>query len=325
MLKKIAAVLLVITLILIADVTRESEDTVIVYSSMEQFRNDALQAQLKEHFPDKNIYVMYMSTGKAAAKISMEKELTDADIVVGLECAYLEKIKDSLEYVADLTHQNYMNGIGDPDGTYLIWERQGGSIIINKTVLEKYQLSIPQTYEDLLKPEYKNLIAMPDPKSSGTGYFFYKGLVNEWGEEKALAYFDQLAVNIKQFTESGSGPVKLLIQQEIAIGLGLTFQGVMEQNEGNNFLLIEPEFGSPYSLTGSSIIKGKREKADVEEIFEFIVNEGLLYDKEYLCPGQILKEQQNYVKNYPMNVHYADMSGIEDMKEKERLLQLWKY
>ncbi len=325
MLKKIAVVLLVITLILMIDVTKENEDTVIIYSSMEQFRNDALQKQLNEHFPDKNIYVMYMSTGKAAAKISMEKEMTDADIVVGLECAYLEKIKDNLEYVADLTQLDYMDGMGDPDGKYLIWERQGGSIIVNKTVMEKYGLQMPQTYEDLLKPEYKNRIAMPDPKSSGTGYFFYKGLVNAWGEEKALEYFDKLAVNIKQFTESGSGPVKLLIQQEVAIGLGLTFQGVSEKNEGNDFILIEPEFGSPYSLTGSSIIKGRREKKDVEEVFTFIAKEGLLYDKEYLCPGQILKEQANYVENYPTDVHYADMSGIEDMEEKERLLQLWKY
>lgn len=325
MLKKVTVVLLILTLILIVDVTKENEDAIIVYSSMEQFRNEALQKLLNEAFPDKNVSVMYMSTGKAAAKISMEKENTDADIVVGLECAYLEKIKDNLEYAADMTKLDYMDGMYDPDGKYIIWERQDGSIIVNKTVLEKYNLSMPRTYEDLLNPEYKNLIAMPDPKSSGTGYFFYKGLVNVWGEEKTLQYFDQLAVNMKQFTESGSGPIKLLIQQEVAIGLGLTFQAVKEQNEGNDFVLIEPEFGSPYSLTGSGIIKGKREREGVAEVFEFIANEALLYDKEYLCPGQILKEQPNYIENYPINIKYADMSGIEDIEEKERLLQLWKY
>lgn len=325
MLKRVAVVLFIITVLLIIDVTKENEDAIIVYSSMEQFRNEALQEQLTEAFPDKNVSVMYMSTGKAASKIRMEGENADADIIVGLECAYLEKIKDNLEYVSDMTKLDYIDGMQDPDGKYLIWERQDGSIIVNRTVLEKYDLPMPQTYEDLLRPEYKNRIAMPDPKSSGTGYFFYKGLVNVWGEEKTLQYFDKLAINIKQFTESGSGPIKLLIQQEVAIGLGLTFQGVKEQNEGNDLVLIEPEFGSPYSLTGSSIIKGKREKEGVAEVFEFIVNHALIYDKEYLCPGQILKEQQNYIENYPVTVNYADMHGIEDMEEKERLLQLWKY
>ncbi|MEG1630213.1 MAG: ABC transporter substrate-binding protein, partial [Erysipelotrichaceae bacterium] len=108
-------------------------------------------------------------------------------------------------------------------------------------ILKKHHLQAPKTYEDLLKPEYKGLVAMPDPKSSGTGYFFYKNLVNNWGEEKTIEYIDKLSKNIKQFTESGSGPVKMLIQGEIAVGLGLTFQGVNELNNGNPFTLSEPE------------------------------------------------------------------------------------
>lgn len=56
------------------------------------------------------------------------------------------------------------------------------------------------------------MISMPNPKASGTGYIFYLNLVNEWGEEKTLAYFDSLAENISGagFTSSGSGPVQAL-------------------------------------------------------------------------------------------------------------------
>ena len=73
---------------------------------------------------------------------------------------------------------------------------------------------------------------MPDPKSSGTGYFFYKNWVNLWGDQDALDYVDKLYGNLKQFTESGSGPIKLLRQGEVAIGLALTFQAVSEINDG---------------------------------------------------------------------------------------------
>ena len=45
-------------------------------------------------------------------------------------------------------------------------ERQAGSIVVNNEVLAKYNLPMPQTYEDLLDPMYKGLIAMPDPKSA---------------------------------------------------------------------------------------------------------------------------------------------------------------
>ena len=84
--------------------------------------------------------------------------------------------------------------------------------------LEEKNLAVPTSYADLLKPEYKGLVSMPNPKSSGTGYMFLKSLVNAWGEEEAFAYFDQLAENILQFTSSGSGPVNALVQGEAAIG-----------------------------------------------------------------------------------------------------------
>ena len=323
--KKLIIGLFLITILLVWNVSSESDNAIIIYSSAEQFRNDELQEQLNERFPDLNTYVMYMPTAKAAAKIGAEGEDTDADIIVALETAYLEKIKDQLEDISGLSRLEYMDGLSDIDNRYVIWERQAGSVIINKTVLEKYNLPIPETYEDLLDPIYKNLIAMPDPKSSGTGYLFYKNLVNVMGEQEALEYIDKLAMNIKQFTESGSGPVKLLIQQEVAIGLGLTFQAVNELNEGNAFIILQPEYGSPYSLTGTALVKGRNNNQDIMRVFDFIINDFLMYDKEYFSPEQILKEQDNKIENYPQNIQYADMSGIEDIDEKERLLSLWKY
>ncbi len=82
-----------------------------------------------------------------------------------------------------------------------------GAIILNTQVMEKNGLDVPTCYADLLKEEYRGLISMPNPKSSGTGYMFLKSLVNAMGEDAAFDYFDQLSENILQFTSSGSGPV----------------------------------------------------------------------------------------------------------------------
>ena len=165
---------------------------------------------------------------------------------------------------------------------------------------------------------------MPDPKSSGTGYFFYKNLVNTMGEANALAYIDKLEYNVKQFSESGSGPIKLLIQGEIGIGLGLTFQAVNQINEGSPFQIVYPKEGSPYSLTGTGMMKHSSNDADVQRVFDFIINDFLLYDKEHFSPEQILQHQKNTIPNYPKHIPYADMTGIEDIHEKERLLEVLK-
>lgn len=325
--KKLFIALCVVATALAISISYESNDTIIIYSSMEQYRGEELQKQLDERFPDKNILVMYVSTAKSAAKIQTEKEGSDADIMVGLETSYMEKIKDSLGDLHGVSVQEYEDifSLENNDYKYITWEKQAGTFIVNKEVLKKYNLEMPTSYEDLLNPAYKDLIAMPDPKTSGTGYFFYKSLVNAWGEEEALAYFDKLHKNVKSFTESGSGPVKLLIQNEIAIGLGLTFQAVEEQNAGSPFEIIYPKEGSPYSLTGTGVIKGREKDEDVMEVFDFIANEFMVYDKEYFSPEKVLKKQENKIKNYPTNVHYANMDGISEITEKERLLKLWKY
>lgn len=325
--KKLFLILSIIATYLLIDISFEKEDMIIIYSSLEQYRGDELQRQLNERFPDENILVMYLSTAKSAAKIHTEQDKSDCDIIVGLEGAYMEKIKDHLAPVSNLRVQNYIEGMkpSDFDDRYVIWERQAGSIVMNDKLMQKHGLAPVATYEDLLDEQYRGFISMPDPNTSGTGYLFYKNLVNVMGEEKALAYFDQLAKNIKMFTESGSGPIKSLIQGESAIGLCLTFQAVEQKNEGQPFTIITPEYGSPYSLTGAGLMKGREKDPIILEVFDYIINDFFLYDKMYFSPEILIEDQQREIENYPENIHYGDMEGINDILEKERLLELWKY
>lgn len=325
--KKLVILLLALTLVFTLLAANGSRETIVICTSSEQFRNDALQAQLSRQFPQYNVIVMYMATGKAAAKVYAEGENTEVDILVGLETGYMNHIRDSLADISGISRIPYLEGVtpADNENLWVSWERQAGAIIVNRDVLDKYGLEAPQSYADLLKPEYRGLIAMPDPKSSGTGYFFYKSWVNTMGEAEALAYVDALYGNLKQFTESGSGPIKLLKQGEVAIGLALTFQAVSEINEGQPFEIIFPESGSPYSLTGTAMVDGHQDKAGVREVFDFIVNEFFIYDKVNFCPEALYEGQQNTIAGYPRDIVYADMTGIQNYAEKSRLLELWKY
>ena len=190
--------------------------------------------------------------------------------------------------------------------------------------MREHNLSIPKTYNDLLKPEYKNLIAMPDPKTSGTGYGFFLNTVNIMGEDKAIEYFKQLKENMREFTTSGSGPTNLLKQGEIAIAMGMTAQGVKAINDGYDYSIVELETGSPYNTTSCGIIKGHEDKEHVKEVFEFVVNEFGRYDKENFMPDIILVNQNNKVANYPENLKDADMTGVDSIQTKERLTKRWE-
>ncbi|HJJ42343.1 MAG TPA: extracellular solute-binding protein [Methanocorpusculum sp.] len=325
--KKFIIVLIVFTILITVIASIGSSECIVICTAMDQYRSDALQEQLNEKFPDKNIIVTYMSTGKAATKVYAEGTDTEIDILVAIETGYLDKLSDSLADISGISTVPYLDEFMPEKNhnKWVTWEKFAGAIVVNTEILDKYGLEAPKDYEDLLKPEYKGLIAMPDPKSSGTGYFFYKSWVNSMGEEAALDYIDKLYVNLKQLTESGNGPTKMLKQGEIAIGLGMTFQTAMEINNGLPFEIIYPETGSHYSLSGTAVIKGRETNPDIMEIFDYIVNDFFYYDKENYSPDVLYAGQINKVPNYPKNITYANMTGIQDIAEKERLLSLWKY
>ena len=207
---------------------------------------------------------------------------------------------------------------------YLAATRNGGAVIINPDVLAAKGIEEPTCYEDLLKPEFKNLVSMPDPKSSGTGYMFVKNLVNAWGEEKAFDYFSKLAENVLQFTTSGSGPVNALVQNEVAVGLGMTAQAVTKINEGANLKILFFEEGSPYSLYGYAIPEGKQNRKAVVDVFNFFYSTLVLEDKELYYPEQVFVEQVNNIENYPTDIPYGDMNN-NTTDEKTRLLENWEF
>ena len=72
-------------------------------------------------------------------------------------------------------------------------------------------------------------------------------------------------------------------------------------------------------------MKGKDDKGDVRDVFEYLVNEYLVYDKDHYNPGKILKGQKSEMENYPEDIKYADMTGIDDLGLKDELLGKWKY
>ena len=321
-------ILLLICALFVTGCGKKEDNRVVIYTNIEENRSQLLQQRVKEKFPELDVVIQYMSTGNTAAKIKTEGVNVEADIVLGLETSYMESLKENfvvLNGLDGINDDHYLDGINPEDGKYYIWDQYSASITIDKKYFDDRNWEYPTRYEDLLDSKYKDLIAMPDPKSSGTGYMYYLNVMNLYGEEKGLKYFDDLSKNIVQFTTSGSGPINLLKQGEIAIAMGMTYQGVEEINNGANFKVIEFDTGLLYNTTSIGIINGKENNKNVRDVFQWVNTEFSLYDKENFIPGKIFKEQTTKIKNYPETVKLSDMTGIDNVETKEKLLEKWKY
>lgn len=301
------------------------DEKILIYTSAEDYRVEYMQERLAEEFPQYNIVIEYMPTGNHAAKLLAEGKNTECDITYDLEYTYLARL-EAEGILADLSEYDFSVFADDvvKSSCYMPEYRNGGAIIINRSVLDKHGLEVPTSYDDLLRPEYKDLISMPNPSSSGTGYMFLLAMVNERGEEAAFAYFDALAENVLQFTSSGSGPVNALKQGEVAIGLGITGTAVTAINDGAELEVIFFEEGSPYALYGQGIIAGKETKPAVKEVYDFLYNTYGYENCERFFPEQIYKDRTFSVENYPTGIIYCDMSN-DTAQMKEYLLSKWKY
>lgn len=302
-----------------------SENTVVVYSCAEGVRNESLLAAMHDRFPSYDIRLRYIPTGNCAAKLKMEGTQSEADIVLGLEGGYLKQVSDQLEELPASDASRYCTDLVDADNRFFPFSRESACIAINETAFSQRGLAVPQCYEDLTDPSFRGLVTMPNPKSSGTGYNFVKSLVNAWGEDEAFSYFDRLAENVYQFTSSGSGPVNALVQGEAAVGFGMTFQAVSEINQSVPLRVLFFGEGAPWAVYGLGIVRGKGDRAAVREVFDWLATEGVKIDNETYVPDQVLVDFKAEIPNYPTDMVYADMTGITDPDEKQRLLSRWKY
>ena len=314
---------LVICALIVTNLKTNDNNKVVIYSAAEDEVNAAMLRELKKKFPKYDIVMEFMSSGNIATKIAAEKTDTIIDIAYDLEYGSIGLVSDYLEDL-EYDESKYVNEFVVNNEKFVPVALSSNTIAINKSILSEKGIAVPKSYKDLLKPEYKGLIAMPNPSVSGTGYIFLKSLVNAMGEDKAYEYFDGLSNNVLEYTSSGLVPVSMLEREEIGIAMGPTSVVARSITNGYNFDITWFEEGAPYTYYVMSVIKGRLDKPAVKEVYEYIEKElNEKVNKE--CAIESVYNNSDYkIPNYPDTVPFADMSNYTS-SEKERLLDKWKY
>ena len=332
--KKFLTLCIVVLLICVACFATacDNRPKVTIYTSTEDYNAEYMQKCLNKQFPNYKVVVeTSLGTKDIANKVMAEGEKSDIDIVYAEEYAYLELlinagVLDSIEGDYNLArYEDEM--IPDSTKNYVLPAiRTGGAVVVNTKVLEDNNLAEPTSYEDLLAPGYKDLICMANPAASGTGYMFYYSLVQARGETEAIAYFTALDSNVLEFTSSGSKPINKLKERKTAVGFGMITQAAELINAGNTELKILESFeeGAPYNLYGNAIVKGKKARAEVKEVMDYLES---FYTNEAckkFYPEPVLKNTNYTLDNYPDNLTYTVMTGISNPTRKTALLSKWE-
>lgn len=331
--KKAIALMTLVCCLMAFMSTAFAADRVVIYTAAEDERIAYLQDELNKQFPDTEIVIQSLGTGQLLSKLQAEGKDTDCDIFYDLEVVNAEIILNAdPELFVDLSDYDFsiydasVTGYTDRHHKYAVNGKTYGAFLVNTKVLEEKGLAVPATYEDMLKEEYAELISMPNPKSSGTGYSYYNGMVTVKGLDDGLAYFETLNPNIKEYTTSGSAPAKAAVRGDVAIAYGLLWQCVNYANENEGMVVVVPEQGLAYDLFTMGMISGHEEKPAVKEVFTYLFNELNKPQCAEFNPDIIYVDMPAAeIPNYPTGFGEITMNGMFDFEYKQDLLDQWEY
>lgn len=137
----------------------------------------------------------------------------------------------------------------------------------NQKLLDEIGMPAPKSWDDLLDPKLKELVAISHPATSGTAYTTVWTLVTLNGEtdkdaedmDKTFNYFIELDKNILVYTKTGVAPAQMAGRGEVAIGISFSHDCVKYYEEGMKDLVVSfPKEGTGYEIGGVAIIKNTR-------------------------------------------------------------------
>ena len=132
--------------------------------------------------------------------------------------------------------------------------------------------NLPHSWRDLLDIEYQGLISMANPASSGTSYTIMSTLISLWGEEEAFIYLKELNRNIKEYTSSGSQPVKLAGINEVGIGIVFSHDVLKVKKSFSHIELTFPKEGTGYEIGGVALVKGSPNRELGKKFIDFALS-----------------------------------------------------
>lgn len=237
----------------------QEEGELVVYGSCEEPYLAAAAKHFEELYGIKTYY-QRLSTGEVQAKITEENGNPSGDVWFGgTTDPYNESAKAGLlmayeaANAADLAADMYR----DPDGYWYGIYKGILGFMVNTEELERLNLEAPQGWDDLLKPEYKDLIWLSNPNTAGTAKLVINTMVQLKGHDEAMKYFVELDKNIAQYTKSGSGPSKKVGIGECVIGIGFLHDGITQILSGyDNIALIIPSEGTSFEVGATAIFEG---------------------------------------------------------------------
>lgn len=304
----------------------------VVYTAVESDDLKKYKDRFERDVKDVEIQWVRDSTGVVTAKLLAEKNNPQADIVWGLAATSLMLLEaegmllpyapKELDKIAPL----FRDSKNPP--TWVGMDVWAAALCFNTVEATKKNLAKPASWADLIKPEYKGTVSMPNPASSGTGYLMISSWLQIMGEDAGWKFLDGLHANAGTYTHSGSKPCRQAGAGEYPVGLSFEFRASRTKRDGAPIDIVFPKEGLGWDMEATAIVKGTKNEAAAKKLADWAASRAAneLYAEGYAVTAQLDAAKQ--LPHLPSPADFQKLLAKNDFlwaaKNRDRILKEWE-
>ena len=283
---------------------------------------------------DINVSFVRKPSNQVLAELS-EKGHTNVDIWFGgpIDSHIQAAEKGLLQPYCSKNQMQLREGIRDPLGNCQVTGLYAGILgfAVNISMLQNAGKKIPTSWQDLIDKQYKGLIAMARPESSGTAFTALRTVLKMKGEPQAWDYLDKLHANLAHAPSSGSSSAELVANNKASIGIVFLHDAIALAQKGYSISPIAPTEGSGYEIGGISLLKNAAHKNSAKRFIDWALRKETQMLARTFSAYQ-LPSNKHVSLPEEMRTHRISFEDVKiipsdpkwNAKNRTRILSTWK-
>lgn len=247
----------------------QAQETLTLYTS--QPNKDAQMTVDAFEAANPDIKVEWVRDGTTKLMTKLRAELSSGvvktDVLLIADSVTMESMVSDgyLESYLSPNRTKYEDSLYSDEGYYY-----GTKLITTGIVRHQKAPQHPTNWSDLVKPEYKNQVAMPSPLYSGAALIHLATLT----DDKTLGwnYYQQLHTNQVKAQGGNGGVLKAVASGTKPYGVIVDFLAIREAAKGSPIEFIFPETGVSMVTEPVAIMKGAKNKAAAKRFVDFLLS-----------------------------------------------------
>ncbi|NVK73268.1 MAG: ABC transporter substrate-binding protein [Oceanospirillaceae bacterium] len=293
----------------------QAQDVLTLYTS--QPNKDAQMTVDAFEAANPDIKVEWVRDGTTKLMTKLRAELSSGvvkpDVLLIADSVTMESmVSDGYLYpYLSPNRDQYEDSLYSAEGYYY-----GTKLITTGIVRHKKAPQHPTDWSDLIKPEYKNQVAMPSPLYSGAALIHLATLT----DDKTLGwnYYQQLHDNQAMAQGGNGGVLKAVASGTKPYGMIVDFLAIREAEKGSPIEFIFPKTGVSMVTEPVAIMKDSNNKAAAKRFVDFLLSkegQSLVLKQGYLPARSDIGVPKGFPKRE--NIRLMPFNAAKTLRDSE--------